>query len=97
VIDAIVMRALQPEVSARYQRAEDLLTDILQARREIVRRSPAAVSTPGGHEAPPPAGPRRPAAARLRTREVSGGRFCWRCRKPLPARGGRCPFCGESQ
>jgi serine/threonine-protein kinase len=97
VIDDVVMRALRPDVAARYQRAEDLLTDILNARRDLVRRAPAAV----GAQAEPvaasrPAAVRRPATARLRTREV-GGRFCWQCRKSLPARSGRCPFCGESQ
>jgi serine/threonine-protein kinase len=92
VIDNIVMHALQPDVSARYQRAEDLLTDILSARGELVRRTPAAVTTPAAAD-----GPRRPATSRHRTREIGGGRFCWQCRKPLPTRGGRCPFCGETQ
>jgi eukaryotic-like serine/threonine-protein kinase len=104
VLDGIVMRALAPEVSARYQRAEDLLDDLIRARRELVRK-PAAPEerrrgTPPG---PPPASParpvgeRRPGSARLRTREISAGRFCWNCRKPLPARAARCPFCGETQ
>jgi hypothetical protein len=34
---------------------------------------------------------------RVRTREVAAGRFCWNCRKPLPARASRCPFCDETQ
>src|SRR5688572_17400592 len=38
-IEQIVMRALAPEVSARYQRAEDLLSDILEARHNLVRRA----------------------------------------------------------
>jgi serine/threonine protein kinase len=92
VIDDVVMRALQADVSLRYQRAEDLLTDILSARGELVRRTPAAVTTSAAAD-----GPRRPATSRHRTREIGGGRFCWQCRKPLPARGGRCPFCGETQ
>jgi len=97
VIDEIVMRALRADVSARYQRAEDLLTDILNARSELVRRTPAAVAAPAATEAARPAGTRRPATSRHQTREISGGRFCWQCRKPLPTRGGRCPFCGENQ
>jgi serine/threonine-protein kinase len=97
VIDEIVMRALRPDVSARYQRAEDLLTDILSARGEIGRRTPAAVGAPAVHDGARPAVARRSTPALQRTRDVGGGRFCWQCRKPLPARGGRCPFCGESQ
>jgi serine/threonine protein kinase len=99
-IDEIVMRALRPDVSARYQRAEDLLNDILRARRGVPRAMGAApaVATTTPPEAPVrPAGVRKPATARLRTREIGGGRFCWHCRKPLPARSGRCPFCGETQ
>ena len=37
-IDDIVMHALAADVGARYQRAEDLLNDLLAARRELVRR-----------------------------------------------------------
>lgn len=106
-IDAIVMHALKPDVAARYQRAEDLLNDILQARREFVRRPanvagtiPAATATPPASpsaSATAPAAMRRPAPARIRTREFGVSRFCGNCRKPLPARGGRCPFCGETQ
>jgi len=96
-IDAIVMHALAGEVGPRYQRAEDLLQDLLSARRTVVRRpahSAAAVAEP------PPASrpaPRRPTTARVRTREIALGRFCWNCRKPLPTRGAKCPFCGETQ
>ena len=101
-IDEIVMHALSGEVNARYQRAEDLLNDMLRARRELVRpKTPAAAS--GGPTSPSPVATRtptpvrRPATARLRTREIAASRFCWKCRKPLPTRGGRCPFCGENQ
>jgi serine/threonine-protein kinase len=111
-IDAVVMRALSGQVSTRYQRAEDFLQDLLAARRELVRR-PAPTPAPSngaGHEtytAPPrpglaaPPGPRpqmrRVTPARLRTREISASRFCWNCRKPLPARASKCPFCSETQ
>jgi serine/threonine-protein kinase len=97
VIDDIVMRALRPDVSARYQHAEELVTDILRARSDLVRRTPAAVAANGGDRRRPASVASRPPTARHRTREVASGRFCWQCRKPLPARGGRCPFCGESQ
>jgi serine/threonine protein kinase len=106
VIDDIVMKALAGEVSSRYQRAEDLVADLLNARAEVAPRR-AAVDLPaaaagGGAVGVPARTPRavaRPAAspARVRTRELAAGRFCWNCRKPLPARGAQCPFCGESQ
>jgi len=98
VVDGIVMRALAGDIGNRYQRAEDLMTDILQARAAVRRAtSPdtpvhAAART---HPTLPPV--RRPTPARIRTREIAVGRFCWNCRKPLPARGSRCPFCGETQ
>jgi serine/threonine-protein kinase len=96
-IDQIVMHALAADVPSRYQRAEDLLTDLLKVGRELARRPAASAGEPASRVVPvtPPA-PRRP-AARTRTREITAQRFCWHCRKPLPARGGRCPFCGESQ
>jgi eukaryotic-like serine/threonine-protein kinase len=96
VIDDIVMRALAADIGARYQRSEDLLQDLLAARREVIRRPaepPAAVAAARSAAPTPP----RRAASAMRTRELGGGRFCWNCRKPLPARGSRCPFCGESQ
>jgi serine/threonine protein kinase len=94
VIDNVVMRALSADVSARYQYAEELLRDLLSARPEIVGRPAAEPLINGMVRATPP--PRVP-AGRLRTRELSGSRFCWNCRKPLPSRGTHCPFCGETQ
>ena len=35
--------------------------------------------------------------SRLKARETPQPGFCWHCRKPLPARAARCPFCGEGQ
>ncbi len=113
-IDDIVMRAVAGEVSQRYQRAEDLLADLLRARGDVVLRKPpvepsavgsgASGASTGAAPAPAAAASRpralaRPAAApaRVRTREIAASRFCWNCRKPLPARAGKCPFCGESQ
>ena len=103
VIDDIVMRALSPDVGTRYQRAEDLLNDLLAARRDLVRKPPPLVAvTPapaGAGATSRPTPPTRPAPTptRIRTRDTPTARFCWQCRKPLPARGTRCPFCGESQ
>jgi len=101
VIDDIVMHALAPEVSQRYQTGEELLNDLLQARRDLVRRptppEPAAVPAVAAVVAPAAAAAGRRAAARVRTREMSPSRFCSKCRKPLPARASRCPFCDERQ
>jgi serine/threonine-protein kinase len=96
VIDQIVMRALSASVAARYQRAEDVVHDLLQARRELVRR-PMAPPEPAPAAAAARPAPVRINPARIRTRDLSASRFCWNCRKPLPARGGGCPFCGETQ
>jgi serine/threonine-protein kinase len=91
-IQTVVMRALAGEVSARYQRADDLLQDLLQARGEVVRR-PAA-----GRPGTPSGAPARRRQERVANdRETTGGGFCWNCRKPLPARTARCPFCAETQ
>jgi hypothetical protein len=92
-------------VSTRYQRAEDLLTDLIAERRELVRRptastAPPATPTPAGAGVTPrptPGARSTPPITRVRARETPTARFCWQCRKPLPARGIRCPFCGETQ
>jgi serine/threonine-protein kinase len=94
-INDIVMRAMAPDVTTRYQRASDLLEDLLAARTPASgRRTPA----PGGRD-PGRAARDEPAAiqSRLRAREGPAARFCWQCRKPLHARTERCPFCGETQ
>jgi len=88
-INDIVMRALAPDVTSRYQRAGDLLDDVLAAREPSPRR--------------PAAGAGKPAAdvqdiqARLKARETLQAKFCWHCSKPLQARTSHCPFCGEKQ
>jgi eukaryotic-like serine/threonine-protein kinase len=96
VISDIVMKAMAPDLSERYQRASDVLEDVLAARSRV-RTPPAS------------AGARSPGAARagreeaqaiqtrLRARDTPPARFCWQCRKPLHARTDRCPFCGEAQ
>ena len=94
-ISDIVMRAMAPDVTSRYQRAADLLEDLLAARTPAPsRRTPAASPRDQGR------GGRDDAQAiqsRLRAREAPAARFCWQCRKPLHARTDRCPFCGETQ
>ena len=97
-VNDIILRAMAPDPIARYQRAGDLLDDLLAERGRTVSRRTPRTSTPT-----PPAG-LRPALgkgqdiqARLRARETPQPRFCWHCRKPLHARSDRCPFCGEAQ
>jgi hypothetical protein len=98
-INDIVMKAMAPEIPARYQRASDLLDDLLAARGKLdPRRTPRPTPVSGD----PPGGSATGDAvveiqARLRAREAPQARFCWHCRKPLHARSDRCPFCGEAQ
>ena len=99
VISDIVLRAMAPEVTDRYQRANELLEDVLAARGATQpRRTPQPGTLPSPE--PPPRASRDDAASvqsRLRHREAPAARFCWQCRKPLHARTDRCPFCGEAQ
>jgi serine/threonine protein kinase len=99
-LNDIVMRAMAPAVGERYQRAGELLDDLLAARSKWAATRTARAG--GGSTTTP----RRPAAAaeeaqeihgRLRPREAPAARFCWHCRKPLHSRTDRCPFCGEAQ
>ncbi|MFP5378473.1 MAG: serine/threonine protein kinase [Vicinamibacteria bacterium] len=96
-INDIVLKAMAPEITARYQRASELLEAVLAARPAPppgVRRPwrPAQVGTAAsaGEEV-------QDIQSRLRARETPQPRFCWHCRKPLSARSGKCPFCGEAQ
>jgi len=103
VVDDIVMKALSPDVGTRYQRAEDMLNDLLAARRELVRRPPPVVAaTPAAAGAEARDTPFRSASTPVRlrargSRDTPAARFCRQCRKPLPARSTTCPFCGETQ
>jgi hypothetical protein len=97
-INDIVMKAVAPQVADRYQRAGDLLNDLLAVRggRKTPRRTPRRTPT-----APPVAASSAEDVedihTRLRARKTPHPRFCWHCRKPLHARSARCPFCGEAQ
>jgi serine/threonine-protein kinase len=88
-INDIVLRALAPDLTTRYQRAADLLHDVLAQRTPIARKP--------GQAATPPDGSVADIQSRLKARETQQARFCWHCRKPLQARTSKCPFCGESQ
>jgi serine/threonine-protein kinase len=91
-VNDIVLRAMAPDLTARYQRAGDLLDDLLALRTASVGRTVRA-AVPGG------AAPEAPGDMhhRIKAREHPQARLCWHCNKPLHARSNRCPFCGESQ
>jgi serine/threonine-protein kinase len=96
-ISDIVMHAMAPEVSMRYQRASELLADILAARSSSAAKRAATAATLESGE---PRGPRDDSSGiktRIRSRDTPAARFCWQCRKPLHARSDRCPFCNENQ
>ncbi|MGE0451694.1 MAG: protein kinase [Vicinamibacterales bacterium] len=95
VISDIVLRAMAPEVHARYQRAADVLEDILAARSATPSRRASARATPTTPEGL--GDDVQEIQSRLKAREGPQARFCWHCRKPLHARSDRCPFCGEAQ
>jgi hypothetical protein len=91
-ISDIVLRAMAPDIPSRYQRAGELLEDVLAAREPAPRRA-GRTPTPGAQDADDV----QDIQARLRARDSPQARFCWHCRKPLHARSDRCPFCGEVQ
>ena len=96
-INDIVLKALAPDVHARYQRAGELLDDVLAARSSSPRRgSRQGASTPQA-EAAAADSFAQDIHVRLKAREAPLPRFCWHCRKPLHARSDHCPFCGEAQ
>src|SRR5882762_8964092 len=75
-INAIVLKAMAPEIPARYQRAGELLDDVLAARGSSPAR--AGRSTPkaeGAADSP------QEIQVRLKAREAPQPRFCWHCRK----------------
>jgi eukaryotic-like serine/threonine-protein kinase len=91
-INDIILKAMAPEIHHRYQRAGELLDDVLAARGSTSRRTPRAPSKSEGAEEAA-----QDIHVRLKAREAPQPRFCWHCRKPLHARSDRCPFCGEAQ
>jgi eukaryotic-like serine/threonine-protein kinase len=95
-VNDLILRAMAPEIAARYARASDLLADVvaLGSRSTPRRQVPVAIGQPPGAAG---AGSTEEIQSRLRARETPEPRFCWHCRKPLHARSDRCPFCGEAQ
>jgi eukaryotic-like serine/threonine-protein kinase len=90
-INDIILRAMAPDPIERFQRASELLNDLLAAREPVPRR---ATRRGGTATADPTVAEIQ---SRLKARETPPARFCWHCRKPLHARTDRCPFCNESQ
>jgi serine/threonine-protein kinase len=88
-LNDVILKAMAPDIHARYQRAGELLEAVLAARGSSARPTPRTVSseTEGAEEI----------HNRIKARETPQPRFCWHCRKPLHARADRCPFCGEAQ
>ncbi len=91
-INDIVLKAMAPEIHARYQRAGDLLDDVIAARGSGSGRTPRPTPKVDGVS-----DDAQDIQLRLKAREAPQPRFCWHCRKPLHARSDRCPFCGEGQ
>ena len=97
-ISDIVLRALSPDLTVRYQRAAELLEDVLAQREPAGARRAAAAGHAPGRKAPSyPGGEVADIQTRLKARETPQAKFCWHCSKPLQARTARCPFCGEAQ
>ena len=97
-LNDIVMRAMAPAVGDRYQRAGELLDDLLAARARWVGSRPGRAQPAGGtRRAGTQSEELQDIQGRLRAREAPASRFCWHCRKPLHQRTDRCPFCGEGQ
>jgi eukaryotic-like serine/threonine-protein kinase len=95
-ISDIVMKAMAPDPTARYQRATDLMNDVLAARSSTRTPQPGAVARTGGGRVAN-RDDAQSIQSRLRARDAPAARFCWHCRKPLHARTDRCPFCNEKQ
>jgi serine/threonine-protein kinase len=93
-VNDIIMRALAPDLTARYQRASDLLEDLLAAHAPVGRRAGRKRTAVGLDLADANVADIQ---SRLKARETPQARFCWQCRKPLHARTDRCPFCNEAQ
>jgi hypothetical protein len=86
-------------VTNRYQKASEMIEDLLAARPALKAPTPEAREAAAAVSAVPrpPDAERAGIHARLRARETPAPRFCWKCRKALPSRAARCPFCGEGQ
>ena len=98
-LNDIVMKALSPEVTDRYQRAGELLGDLdeIRIQRRITPTAAALAPPDDTGRSSASDGEMRGIRARQRPRTTPDAGFCWQCRKPLHARADCCPFCGETQ
>lgn len=97
-LNDIVMKALEPQVVSRYQRAADLLDDLLAARSVILGTPmPRSVADLGHEHAPRTSRSGVPPPRSVAYHDRDAARFCWQCRRPLHTLATRCPFCGEAQ
>jgi serine/threonine protein kinase len=91
-INDVVLKAMAADIPSRYQRANEVLDDLMAARslpRPTPRPRPVQADATDESQ---------DIQSRLRARdETPQSRFCWHCRKPLHARSDKCPFCGEAQ
>lgn len=97
-LNDIVLKAMAPQVADRYNRASDLLDDLLAAKSVILGTPmPRSIVDLGADMAPrtPRGGVPSPRAVKYQDREAA--RSCWHCRRPLHNLAMRCPFCGEQQ
>jgi serine/threonine protein kinase len=91
-INDIVLRALSPDPTLRYQRPGEMIDEVLATREAL--GPPTALRAGRKVHAPDGIGDIQ---TRLRARETLQSKFCWHCSKPLQARTAQCPFCGERQ
>ena len=81
-INDIIMRALAPDLTVRYQRAADLLEDLLAARVPASRRGGKGRRTAVGLDLVD--ANVADIQSRLKARETPPARFCWQCRTCRP-------------
>ncbi len=74
-INDIVLRAMAPEPTERYQRASELLNDLLAAREPAPRRAAGRGGTATADATV------AEIQSRLKARETPPARFCWHCRQ----------------
>ena len=95
-LNDVVMKAMAPDLANRYGQAQELLDALLAAGGTAdsqAAASPAAPPPRGAQATGGTPGDTPQAAARA----AATAPFCLHCHKPLHARAGRCPFCGEAQ
>ena len=94
-LNDIVMKALAPKLSMRYQRASELLLDLEDTYGDGALHVPSLDALPLTAQQDNPNPNIRHNRNESDQHDSAG--FCWQCHKPLHARTDRCPFCGETQ